>query len=323
MSEPSQHSKQRLPAAKKEIHREGAKTAKFVRPSLRPFLLRILPFFAVQILLFGCTTAKHAATPASLDLASVFPAGNAIPGWEISQKVEKYNHDNLFNLVDGQADSFFAYGFEQVAVQRYQDSAGILMNVEIWQLATPADAFGLFTTGRSGSPAKIGNDGDSDPGRRLAFWQNRYFVNLGSVNPVLDETLQAFGRAIASSLPTGGERPAIVALLPQSGLAERTTIFFHEEMSIQMQVWLGGTNILGLSQKTNGAVCSYQLGDETVRFLLVEYPDSAQADYGLKALQSGNVADLVASEVHDKLLAAVFGKVSTAQAQALLQATLK
>ncbi len=284
---------------------------------------RVLAFFAIQILLFGCTTAKPAATPAPLDLASVFPAGNVIPGWEISQKVETYNHENLFNLVDGQADSFFAYGFEQVAVQRYQDSAGILMNVEIWQLATPADAYGLFTTGRSGSPVKIGNEGDSDPGRRLAFWQNHYFVNLGAVQPVPDETLQAFGRAIASSLPTGGKRPAIVDRLPQSGSCERTTIFFHEEMSIQMEVWLGGTNILGLSQKSNGAVCSYQLGDETVRFMLVEYPDSGQADMGLKALQSGSVAGLVAAEVHDKLLAAVFGKVSTAQAQALLQATLK
>jgi hypothetical protein len=285
--------------------------------------LRFLPIFAVSILLFGCTTHKTASSQATIDLAGVFPAANAIPGWDIFQKVEVYNHDNLFNLVDGQAESFFAYGFEQAAVQRYQDSAGTLMNVEIWQLATPADAYGLFTTGRSGSPASIGNEGDSDPGRRLAFWQNRYFVNLGAVQPVPDGTLQAFARAIASSLPAGGERPDLVGRLPQSGLAERTTIFFHEEMSIQMEVWLGGTNILGLSQETNGAVCSYELGDETVRFMLVEYPDSAQADKGLKALQSDNVADLVAAEVHDKILGAVFGKVSVAQGQALLQATLK
>jgi hypothetical protein len=286
-------------------------------------LLRVLPLFAVLILLFGCTTPQPAATPAPLDLASVFPAGNAIPGWQISQKVETYNHDNLFNLVDGQAESFFAYGFEQAAVHHYQDNAGILMNVEIWQLATPADAYGLFTTGRSGSSASIGNAGDSDPGRRLAFWQNRYFVNLDAVQPVSDETLLAFARAIASRLPTGGERPSIVDQLPQSGLSERTTIFFHEEMSIQMEVWLGGTNILGLSQETYGALCRYQLGDETVRFMLVEYPDPGQAEQGLKALQSGHVADLVASEVHDKVLGAVFGKVSAAQGQALLQATLK
>jgi hypothetical protein len=285
--------------------------------------LRILPIFAVSILLFGCSAHPTVSSQASIDLAGVFPVANTIPGWDIAQKVETYNHDNLFNLVDGQAESFFAYGFEQVAVQRYQDSAGTLVNVEIWQLATPADAYGLFTTGRSGSPASIGNEGDSDPGRRLAFWQNCYFVSLDAVQPIPDETLQAFARAIASSLPTGGERPDLVSRLPQSGLAEQTTIFFHEEMSIQMEVWLGGTNILGLSQETNGVLCRYQLGDETVRVMLVEYPDASQADKGLQALLSGNVANLVASEVQDKILGAVFGKVSAEQGQALLKATLK
>ncbi len=57
--------------------------------------------------------------------------------------------------------------------------------------------------------------------------------------------------------------------------------------------------------------------------MLVEYPEPGQAEQGLKALQSGNVADLVTSEVHDKVLGAVFGKVSASQGRALLQATLK
>jgi hypothetical protein len=70
-------------------------------------------------------------------------------------------------------------------------------------------------------------------------------------------------------------------------------------------------------------LCRYQLGDETVRVMLVEYPDASQADKGLQALLSDNVANLVASEVQDKILGAVFGKVSAEQGQALLKATLK
>jgi hypothetical protein len=271
----------------------------------------------------GCATPKATPTQAPLDLASVFPAANAIPGWDISQKVETYTHDNLFSLVDGQAESFFAYGFEQVAVQRYQDKAGTLLNAEIWQLATPADAYGLFSVGRTGAPAAIGNEGDSDPGRRLAFWQDRAFVSLDALNPVPDETLQAFARAIAGKLPAGGDRPALVDRLPSPGLAGQTVIFFHEEMSIQMEVWLGGENILGLSQATNGVVGRYELGDVTARLVLVEYPSAAQAAKGLKALQGGSVADLVGSAAHGKLLAAVFGKVQAAQAQTLLQEALK
>ncbi|MGA2489741.1 MAG: DUF6599 family protein [Anaerolineales bacterium] len=285
------------------------------------------PFWGMVLLLLifaaGCTTLKPATAPTTIDLASAFPVANAIPGWEISQKVESYERADLFNLVDGQADSFFAYGFEQVSAQRYRNSAGTLLNVEIWQLAAPTDAYGLFSTERSGVPANIGNEGDSDPGRRLAFWQDRCFISLEALQPVPDQTLQAFAQAIASRLPKGGERPALVDRLPPSSLVEQSIIFFHEEVSIQTEVWLGGENILGLNQATDGVLGQYQLGDAKIQLMLIEYPTSGQATKGLKALQSGNVAGMVASDVRGALLGAIFGKVTAAQAQPLLQEALK
>jgi hypothetical protein len=288
---------------------------------------RLRSFWAMALLLSllgsACTAPKPTPASAALDPASLFPTADLLPGWEISQKAATYNHANLFSLVDGQAESFFAYGFEQVAVERYQDRAGILLNVEIWRLATPADAYGLFSAGRSGGPATIGNEADADPGRRLAFWQDRYFVNLNAAQPVPDATLPAFAQAIAGKLPTGGERPALVDRLPATGLVERSAIFFHEEMSVQMEVWLGGENLLGLSQATDGVLGRYQLGTATVRVLLVEYPASSQAGKGMIALQSGGLTDLLASDVQGTRLAAVFGKVDLAQAWALLQAALK
>ncbi len=275
------------------------------------------------LILTGCTAAQPCRNPGASRSLGVFPPANFVPGWQVSQKGETYDRDNLFNLVDGQADSFFAYGFEKAAVQRYQNEAGNLLNVEIWQLATDADAYGLFSAGRSGSPAAIGNAGDSDPGRRLAFWQNRYFVSLHVGQPVPDETLLAFARAIAGQLPVGGETPAIVGRLPASGLVEGSPIFFHEEMSIQMQVWLGGENLLGLSQQTNGVVGQYKAGDLTFRLMLIEYPTASQAAEGLKALQGGSVSGLAASDAAGSLLAAVFGEMDAAQAQTLLQEALK
>jgi hypothetical protein len=284
-------------------------------------LLAIL--LLLTIFLSACAISKPNTPSAPVDLTKVFPASNALPGWTISQSVETYDHDHLFNLVDGQADSFFVYGFERVAVQRYQNGDGISLNAEIWQLANPADAFGLFTAGQAGTAAAIGNEGDSDPGLRLAFWQDRYFVSLSVDQPVPDETLQAFGKAIVGALPSGGERPAIMSHLPQAGLVERGYIFFHEEMSVQMEVWLGGENLLGLSQETNGVVGRYKLGEVTARLMVIEYPAASQADKGLKALQGGELSDLVASKTYGNLLGAVFGKVDAAQAQTLLQEALK
>ena len=97
------------------------------QPAKQPVASRLWSLWAIALLLSlfipGCTALKPATTQAPVDLVRVFPAANFIPGWEVSQKGETYDRDNLFNLVDGQADLFFAYGFEKVAVQRYQNEA--------------------------------------------------------------------------------------------------------------------------------------------------------------------------------------------------------
>jgi hypothetical protein len=225
--------------------------------------------------------------------------------------------------VDGQADAFFAYGFEQVVTRRYQNADGIFVNVEIWQLATSADAFGLFHEDRAGQPVKIGVEGDADPGRRLAFWQDRYFASVSASGSISDDVLRDIANGIASQLPAGGTAPNIVSRLPAENIVEGSLLFLHEEISIQNEVWLGGQNLLGLSPQTNGALARYTLNGATTRLLLVEYSTSAQAGDALKALQAGDVSDLLASQVNGNYLAAAFGKTEAAQAQHLVEQALK
>jgi hypothetical protein len=273
------------------------------------------------LILTACAPSAPTATPLPLD--TLLPAGGSVSGWDAPDAVLMYDRDNLFNLVDGQADAFFAYGFEQVAVRRYQNTSGARLNVEIWQLANSADAYGLFHSGRAGQPASIGVEGDSDPGRRLAFWQERYFVSVTALEAVPDETLWTFAKEIAKRLPAGGEPPAIVKRLPVEGFVEGSALFFHEEISIQMEIWLGGENILGLSQATNGMVARYVWGDQKARLLLIEYPTAGQAADGLKALRGSEIKDITASEANGTLLAVVIGKVDADKAQALLKEALQ
>ncbi len=256
-------------------------------------------------------------------LTDFLPKAGAVPNWTLAEEARLYNHDNLFDMVDGQADAFFAYGFEQVARQRYQNKAGTILEVAVWQLATPADAYGLFTSGRAGQPIKIGSEGDTDPGSRIAFWQDRYYVQVYGRQQVLDADLQAFAQAVAAALPQGGERPALVSRLPQTNLIERGFIFFHEEISIQNEVWLGGENILGLSAQTNGLLARYDLDGAMARLLLIQYPDAKAASAGLAALKAGQVEDLIAADASNNLLGAVFSQVEPAAADDLLAQALR
>ncbi len=259
-------------------------------------------------------------TPSAQSLA--LPGDHLIADWAVSVPEEQYNADNLFDLVDGQSDSFLAYNFEQVTTQRYQNSSGVLLTVQVWQVAQPADAYGLFTLNRAGSPVKMGTEGEGDPGRRVAYWQDRFYIVVNANKQVPDAQVMAFANFISISLPTGGEVPALVRNLPAQGLTERSAIFFHQEISVQDQVPLGGDNILGLSPRTNGVVARYTLDGNSARLMLVQYRDPNQASAGQQALQKATDLELVAADVKGPVLGAVFGQVSQAAATALLQAAL-
>jgi len=267
------------------------------------------------LLLAGCGSKP-------VSLTGVFPGADAICSWVTSDDVEIFNCENIFDLVNGQAEFFFTYGFEQVAVRRYENAEGAVLHIEVWQLATPADAYGLFTASTTGEPADIGNDGDTDPGRRLAFWQDRYTVQVRARQELDDADLWAFAEAVSAALPEGGERPALVDRLPSDGLVERSGIFFHEEISIQSELWLGGENLLGLGPETDGVLAHYDAGGAVARLLLVQYPDAEAASAGLATLEGGEVGGLVTADARDNLLGAVFGEIDEAAAGTLLARVL-
>ena len=283
---------------------------------------KLIRFSLLWMILFVAGCGQKATTPAAVSLRDVFPGDNAISGWTRDGDTETYNSDTLFDLVNGQADAFFAYNFEEVAVQSYVGEDTVL-RIEIWQLATPADAYGLFTRNRSGEPADVGNEGDTDPGRRLAFWQGRYYAQVRGRQALADTTLRTFADAIIAALPTGSETPALIGQLPPEGLVVRSAIFFRQEISIQDELWLGGENILGLTTDTEGVLARYTVNGDPVHLLMVQYADADAASAGLAALNGADVEGLLAADVNDALLAAVFGDANPAVAADLLVDALK
>jgi len=278
----------------------------------------------VALLAAGCgvlSSRKEGGRPISL--ADALPGAEGVPGWAPAGEVQVFDAETLYDLVDGQAEAFFAYAFERAAVGDYENAEGAGLRVEVWQVATPVDAYGLFSTYRVGRPVSVGNEGDADPGRRLDFWQDRYFVRVLARQALPEADVRAFADAVAGVLPTGGESPSLVGRLPAGGLAERSAVFFRREISIQDRLWLGGENLLGLGAETQGVLAQYDVGGGTAQLLLVQYPDAASAAAGLGALQGGQVSGLVTAGACENLLGAVFGAMDEASAGELVRAALE
>jgi hypothetical protein len=274
----------------------------------------IVPFL---FLLFGILAAGCSQP---FNIVQALPGADAVAGWQATGEPQLYDKNTIFQLMDGQAEFFFRYGFENVAVRSYQNSQGNNLDVEVWQLATTADAYGLFTANDNNAPVLLGkaNEANISEGSRLVFWQNRYFVLVRPAAPVPNTELLAFGEVISNILPTGGVPPDIMKKLPADGKVERSEIFFHEEMTIQNEVWLGGEDILGLSQQTDGALAQYAMGDAKMHLMLIDFPDAEAASSAMAALKEKGAEDLLAARSEGATLGAVFGKADPVVGEALL-----
>jgi hypothetical protein len=274
-----------------------------------------LPWLLLAGLLAGCGGSNAPPTPS-------LPTSDLPAGWAHTGETRTFDAENLYDLVNGQAEAFFAYAFESVAVQTYENPDGAVLQVEIWHLATPDDAYGLFTTYRAGTPLAIGQEGDTDPGRRLDFWQDRHFVRLFALEPIPEADMEALAESLASALPAGGEPPSLLAYLPRQSLVERSEVFFHQEISLQSYLWLGGENLLGLGTDTEGILARYDLDGVSAQLLLVRYADAGAASVALEALQAAQIDDLVTAQAGGNLLAAAFGPVDRSGATRLVEGAL-
>jgi len=248
----------------------------------------------------------------------VVPAAGAVAGWQRDGQVKVYDRDTLYDFMDGAADLYFTYGFEQLAVAHYVHSAGGTLQVEVYRVATDADAYGLYTYNSHGQPVTIGVDGELDSGNRLAFWQGRTFVQVIARDQVEDDVLHAMGTAAASALPQGSRHPSLVDHLLKGGLQPGSARFFRQKMALDNLLWLGTQDVLGLGADVEGVIARYDLAGQPVDLLLIAYPDMSRAQHAQSGLQAAGVKNLIATELKGVTLGAVFGSPGTSGASDLL-----
>jgi len=275
---------------------------------------------AMMIALGGCG-APEGRAPAPQDL---LPASGAVAGWEWSGEVEVYVPDDLFDYMDGQAELFFVYRFERLAVQEYQRGEEGPIIVEVYQVASPADAYGLFSFYATGEPMDLGAGGAVEPGRLVSFWQGRFYARVFAYGEAEQESLSALARQVAAGMPEPGEGalPELVTRLPQENMVPRSAKFFHQKLSLDNLIWLGDENVLNLSEQTNAVLAVYTYDDTQAQLLVVEYPDAATAEAAHAALEGSGLENLSTASQRNQYLVAAFQAPDQALAHELLQEAL-
>jgi hypothetical protein len=272
----------------------------------------------VTIALGGC------GAPAGKERApeDLLPASGAVAGWERSGEAEVYVPEDLFDYMDGQAELFFVYNFEKLATQEYQRGQEGPIIVEVYQVDSPADAYGLFSFYATGQPMDLGAGGAVEPGRLISFWQGPFYARVFAYGEAEQESLSALARQVAAGMPEEGALPELVTRLPQENLVSGSARFFHQKLSLDNLIWLGDENILDLSEQTDAVLAVYTYGDTQAQLLVVEYADAATAEAAHAALEGSDLENLSAADQGARYLAAVFEAPDQALAHELLQKAL-
>ena len=227
------------------------------------------------VLVAGCGAAPG---PGDADVtAAMLPA--EIAGWSAAGEPETWDTETIYAYIDGHAEVYLAYGMKRCVSRRYAaPEGGDEIVVDLFEMASPEDAFGVFSHDRAGEPVPVGNDGVLRHGW-LSFWQGSWYGSVYATGAAEGsrEAVLAVGGAVAASLPEGGKVPTLVHRLPADGLEAQSATFLRSPHILNAHMWIGSDNLFELGPEVEAVVGTYELGEAAAHLVLVTYPDETTA----------------------------------------------
>jgi hypothetical protein len=166
----------------------------------------------------GLTPAEISAELATVPepqrgIAAMLPLADLPPEWTVAKSgdrhLETFNADNLYEKIDGRAESFIQYGVKGMAYAFYHPAGDPSNELQlyIFEMADPLKALGKYGSEKPDefTPVAIGSEGYTSAGS-LLFHAGRYYAQIVSTQD--DPKFAAFalelGRRVASRQKPGG-----------------------------------------------------------------------------------------------------------------------
>ena len=230
--------------------------------------------------------------------APVVPADSVancslVPGWQQAGALRHFTADNLYEYMDGNSESYLAYGFTEMEGVTCKSGENTLV-IDISEMVDADAAYGIFSANRDpGHPIEKIGIGGQVMARRGTFAKGNYYVEI-SATPDIDHTpaLCDFTAALEKLLEGSTTLPEALAWFPPENLVNARLI---------------PQSVLGIRLLKRGYVAQY---DQGKAFLVLETSPLSAAAAMTKlrqrypAAQAAQVAD-EALQLQDKYLGGV------------------
>jgi hypothetical protein len=297
--------------------------------------MKIWTFFVIMVWIFTVAEIVKGEEKEKMDQEISLPT--EVAGWKWDEKEMKYNSRTLFDYIDGAAELYLAYGFQNLTVRRFEKSNQPPITLELYEMASPEDAYGVFSFEQQDEAIGIGQ-GSEFGGGLLRFWKGKYFVSIyaDGEGVEVESTILKTGRAAANSIRATGPEPKLIDFIPGKdlGLVDKSVRYLKSHVLLNQRFFVAHQNILNLNRKTEAVLAQYLRDKQKTQLLLIRYPNLKEAGDAYQNFMKAYLPDARGkdrSKTEDgkwtfarqrkEFVLIVFGAPTEADAESLLKAT--
>ena len=201
----------------------------------------------------------------AISLAASSPGGKSalfpeIKGWKQTGGILTFSPRKLYDYIDGAADLYLTYEFQELKVAEYQNEKKASVTVEVYRHKTPTQAFGIYSQERLSNAnfLDIGAQGFIEKNILIFTQANSYVkINSSDTGAEDEEVLLAFAKGVAKNLGEKGSLPAILSAFPEEGKKKNSEKFIAK-------------NFLGYSFFLSGFTADYDLSWKKIKLYVME-----------------------------------------------------
>lgn len=221
----------------------------------------------------ACPTVAGQATQP--EVVKLLPTGTVTAGIFSDGEPEHYVGKKLFDYMNGGAELYLAYGFEDLGVAEYKQ-ADVKLRVALYKMGSAPEAYGIYTHAARGRRVDLPGPNRLEP-NMLSFYKGRYYVRVLPIKagPDAELAMIALGRHIWNHLPGKPEVPSAVASLPRGFVAGTLRYLTHPETA--RTTWFNGEGKPLLPDGATAVTAIYGGDADDIQLTRAEYPDEKAA----------------------------------------------
>jgi len=189
-----------------------------------------------------------------------------VTGWKQSGEIQTFIPKTLFEYINGAADLYLMYDFQELKVAEYLSEKKGSVIVDVYRHKTPTHAFGIYSQERLSDAnfINIGAQGYVEK-NLLNFLTGSYYVKLNSFNtgPEDEEILLNFAKKVSENLGEKGRLPSILSSFPEEGKKKNSEKFIAK-------------NFLGYSFLHSAFTADYELSGKKFKLFVIEGADQKE-----------------------------------------------